>query len=213
MVATNTKYTIDQKKETSLIFKDIDDDFVIDLVDYLVEANSVVDSLTFLESSLTRKGIEYLFKKYGDKLLALNMPDNGIGDEDIVGLSFPVGLKSLGLRNNYLSKEVVASLQQLAITLDIEQQNSTSSPESEEKSEPSFLTVRFGSTQQANGMQQGYSEKAVHSKIEEFLSFLEKLDKEKRGLAFDDLSTSMEAKLNVRCQFLEKSHSPEVSSH
>eukprot|EP00298_Acanthocystis_sp_HF-20_P001707 c12136_g1_i1.p1 GENE.c12136_g1_i1~~c12136_g1_i1.p1 ORF type:complete len:141 (-),score=2.00 c12136_g1_i1:242-664(-) len=99
---------IDGKEKSSLVFRDVEDDFVISLADYMNKKGSIVDSLVFIDCSLSENGINALLKC--DNLRALNMIDCGLFDEDIKNSMFPGKITHIGLRDNYLSADVIHTL-------------------------------------------------------------------------------------------------------
>lgn len=113
MVSTlpqNIKSFVDKKQDAHLTLREIDDDCLKALADYMAAQQSVVVSITLTECDISRDGIQYLLTTYGQRLEALNMPNNYLGDEDIKDLVFPENVQSLGVRDNALSTDVIQQL-------------------------------------------------------------------------------------------------------
>lgn len=188
-LANNTKAVIDEQKESFLLFRGVDDAFVKELADYLVKTHSIVDSIAFIDSSITRDGIEYLLEKYGNKLVAINMPDNGLLDEDIQGLEWPRNIKSLGVRDNYLGRSTLDYLQTLGLDqLDFGDQKIFSDQDDED--EP-VRTMVFSDNLDPHRNPKDDTHKKSDLKVDDFLSFLSTLDEQERIHAVQYLSQKL----------------------
>lgn len=113
MIGTNTKAIIDGREQSVIATKRFTDEDTKELVEYLLEKDSIVSRLVLTEGTLTKEGIQFIVDKYGHKLEELDLSDNELTDEDVeplLQLKANNVFKALSLNNNLLSETVIQSL-------------------------------------------------------------------------------------------------------
>ncbi len=193
---TNIRSIIDQKKETMLICRDIDDALLTALCDYMVSNESTIDSLLFIDSQITKSGIKYLFEKYGARLVSLSMPDACLSDEDIQDLAFPKTLQSLCLRDNYLTANTVEKLKKLGIqNLDIEAQQVLETSDVSVSME-TMPSLRFSSPPSSMLVNKQISQ-SLDNPEDSFLKYLSELSESERTQHLSNFFIGLKKQFNL----------------
>ena len=118
MISKHLQNIINEKKVEMISTKYITDQDLIDLVDYLVNQKSIINSLSTTESSISKKGIDYLvqtFQKNKYNLLYLDLSSNNLTDYDIENLKDLTSIRKLSLANNYLTEQSMPMLESMQI--------------------------------------------------------------------------------------------------
>ena len=118
MISKHLQNIINEKKVEMISTKYITDQDLIDLVDYLVKQKSIINSLSTTESSISKKGIDYLvqtFQKNKYNLLYLDLSSNNLTDYDIENLKDLTSIRKLSLANNYLTEQSMPMLESMQI--------------------------------------------------------------------------------------------------
>ena len=133
MLYENIKAIIDSREQSVIATKHFSDDDVIDLIDYMLEKNSIIDRLVLVEGSLTSKGINYIVNRYSHKLRELDVSDNELTDNDVQALlHLPTNsiIKVISINDNFLSKDIISGLEKCGFEhLEAENQEQLESPE------------------------------------------------------------------------------------
>ena len=126
MIYDNLKFAIRAKKEDYMLFNGVDNHFLKELVDFMLKEDSVIVSLAFIESSISKIGIDYLLQNYGHKLKKLNLACLSLSDKDISIelLKKATALQRIELGGNDFTPSFVESLNELGFQyLGTEDQN------------------------------------------------------------------------------------------
>jgi hypothetical protein len=118
MISKHLQNIINEKKVEMISTKYITDQDLIDLVDYLVKQKSIINSLSITESSISKKGIDYLvqtFQKNKYNLLYSDLSSNNLTDYDIENLKDLTSIRKLSLANNYLTEQSMPMLESMKI--------------------------------------------------------------------------------------------------
>eukprot|EP00298_Acanthocystis_sp_HF-20_P024615 c35265_g1_i1.p1 GENE.c35265_g1_i1~~c35265_g1_i1.p1 ORF type:complete len:139 (-),score=13.57 c35265_g1_i1:74-490(-) len=105
------------KERNTIAMKQVTDNELKQVVDYILKYSPNIVSLSFTEGSITKEGIGYIAEKIGHKLHFLDLSNNNLVDTDIEPLKQTTSLKELLLDDNFLSKKGVESLN-LTLRLD-----------------------------------------------------------------------------------------------
>jgi hypothetical protein len=106
------KEIIDQKEIEILSTKYLNDQQLIELVGFMIQKQSIINSLSLKEGSLTKTGISYLSKNY-NRLFSLDLSENNLLDDEIEDIPYLTNLKQLCIRNNGLTQKGVELLQKM----------------------------------------------------------------------------------------------------
>jgi Ran GTPase-activating protein (RanGAP) involved in mRNA processing and transport len=127
MLYENIKNIVDVREQSFIATKHFNDKDVIDLIEYMLLKDAIIDRLILTEGSLTKEGVEFIVTKYSHKLQELDISDNGLTDVDIeslLHLPSKSSLRTLSINNNFLSKDSIAALEQCGFEyLDTSDQN------------------------------------------------------------------------------------------
>lgn len=127
MLYENIKNIVDIREQSFIATKHFNDNDVIDLIEYMLSKDSIIDRLILTEGSLTKEGIQFIVTKYSHKLQELDISDNGLTDSDIeplLHLSSKSSLRTLSINNNFLTKDSITALEKCGFEyLDTSDQN------------------------------------------------------------------------------------------
>lgn len=137
----NLKRKIDERNDTVICTKGLTNEKLKELVDYMNENDSIVDSLVLPEGSLSGEGIQYLAKNY-NKLYSLDISDNNLTDEDVVNIIGMSNLQELSICNNFLSKKAINQLENMNLKY-VEYDGNNGEEKYEEKEPTNSEIVHF----------------------------------------------------------------------
>ena len=106
------KEIVERKEKNIISTKHIGDEELIELVDYMIQKQSIITRLTLTEGSITKLGISYLASNY-PMLFSLDLSDNNLIDEDIKDIPQLTKLKELCVANNLLTAKGVELLKRM----------------------------------------------------------------------------------------------------
>lgn len=178
MLYENIKAIIDSREQSVIATKHFSDDDVIELIEYMLAENSIIDRLVLVEGSLTSKGINYIVDKYSHKLRELDISDNELTDNDVQALlRLPAGsiIKVIAVNNNFLSKDIISELEKCGFEY-LEAENQEQVESSEKTIQTSYFTpqlsvamLKNNSEQEVNDGKRKANELLLDSKYSFFL--------------------------------------------
>lgn len=178
MLYENIKAIIDSREQSVIATKHFSDEDVIELIEYMLAENSIIDRLVLVEGSLTSKGINYIVDKYSHKLRELDISDNELTDNDVQALlRLPAGsiLKVIAVNNNFLSKDIISELEKCGFEY-LEAENQEQLESSEKTIQTSYFTpqlsvamLKNNSEQEVNDGKRKANELLLDSKYSFFL--------------------------------------------
>lgn len=178
MLYENIKNIVDVREQSFIATKHFNDKDVIDLIEYMLLKDAIIDRLTLTEGSLTKEGIEFIVTNYSHKLQELDISDNGLTDVDVeslLHLPSKSSLRTLSINNNFLSKDIISELEKCGFE-HLEAENQEQLESSEKTIHTSHFTPQIGVAVLKNNSEQEVNDnkrKALDSKYS-FSSFKRK---------------------------------------
>jgi hypothetical protein len=197
----NIKKIIDQKSTTSLTCRQVDDNFVKLLSDYLVQKDSTINSLSLIDTDVTTEGLQYLLDTYGSRLIYLNIAENCFSDEDLDALVFPKSLQFLCVSNNYFTEKGIERLH----TLNLKKLEATAQQFLPDSSEITMSTSKPLSFQKETSRPLTINPiPNTDVGVNNFMGYLLSLDEKSRLNALADLADDLKTKCDIQIKLMVK---------